>query len=136
MRRNRLFRLAGGIVLVILAVAVLIWALDIRRPLPCILYITTGLYCPTCGATRAIIHLMHGNISDALRCNMFVTIIALPTAIFYVRFVIGLILDKPRLYNLSTKGIYIIVIIAATMLMFGILRNIPTTPFVWMNPIN
>lgn len=37
----------------------------------CVLKSTVGLPCPSCGTTRSILHLLHGNISDAFLLNPF-----------------------------------------------------------------
>ena len=35
----------------------------------CIIRSVTGVPCPGCGATRSVMHLMHGDVLDALRSN-------------------------------------------------------------------
>lgn len=42
----------------------------------CIFRHITGIPCPSCGSTRSIVTLMHGNISEALLLNPFGLIIA------------------------------------------------------------
>jgi hypothetical protein len=43
-------------------------------PLPCVFKAVTGLPCPTCGATRAVVALSHGDWSSALRLNPLVVL--------------------------------------------------------------
>ncbi|HEY3056279.1 MAG TPA: DUF2752 domain-containing protein [Thermoanaerobaculia bacterium] len=37
----------------------------------CLFHALTGFECPGCGATRALYHLLHGEIAEALRFNAF-----------------------------------------------------------------
>jgi hypothetical protein len=36
---------------------------------PCVFHALTGLQCPGCGTTRALHHLLHGDLAGALRLN-------------------------------------------------------------------
>ncbi len=132
MERYRAFRLAGGIGILLLMAGVFIWALFVKIPLPCVFRLATGLYCPTCGATRAIIHLVHGSFLSAIKSNAFVTIASVPTALWLISVAIGLILDKKSLYTVSKRGLISILILIGIFLIFGIVRNMP--PFIWLNP--
>lgn len=38
---------------------------------PCVFHEITGLYCPGCGAARALHHMMNFEFATALRCNAF-----------------------------------------------------------------
>ena len=44
---------------------------------PCLIKQVTNLPCPACGSTRAVISLLHGNISEALALNPLGIVIAL-----------------------------------------------------------
>lgn len=36
---------------------------------PCLFRLATGLQCPGCGSTRALHHLLHGDVAGAFRLN-------------------------------------------------------------------
>lgn len=48
----------------------------------CPFFALTHLYCPGCGATRAIAALLHGNVAAALHFNVAVTLL-LPVLLWY-----------------------------------------------------
>jgi hypothetical protein len=48
----------------------------------CPFYALTHLYCPGCGATRALAELLHGHVSAALHFNAAVTLL-LPMLLWY-----------------------------------------------------
>jgi hypothetical protein len=48
---------------------------------PCSFHALTGFYCPGCGAARALHHLLRGELSAALRCNL-PFVLLLPVFIF------------------------------------------------------
>jgi hypothetical protein len=47
---------------------------------PCVFHEVTGLYCPGCGAARALHHLMKGELLAALRSNLLF-VLALPVLV-------------------------------------------------------
>ena len=54
----------------------------------CILKRTTGLACPSCGTTRSILHLLHGDFSSAVLLNplgilAFIGMMVIPFCILY-----------------------------------------------------
>lgn len=89
---------------------------------PCPLHALTGLYCPGCGATRALCELARGHLHAALRLNAL-AICALP-------FACALSLRRTPAYlpdwgwRLIISGIFI----------FGFLRNIPLFPLTLLAP--
>ena len=88
----------------------------------CMFYRWTGLYCPGCGATRALSSLLRGDIRASLHNNaMLVPMLSL----------IAVMLLKPEISLKRPVAIAIIAVILA----FTILRNIPYAPFTLLAPI-
>jgi len=98
----------------------------------CILYTTTGIYCPGCGSQRATHHLLNFNILGLLQQNIFYFIVLLMMGYHLVITSINLFLKK-HLYNYiyhpKTPIIFLIFLI-----LFWIVRNIPYFPFNLLAP--
>ncbi len=96
---------------------------------PCPLHAITGLFCPGCGATRALYLLVHGYPLSALRENVL-AVLSLP----FVVYELGAVLTKrfhplsPRLRPWSLWSLVAIVIL------FAVLRNLPCFPFTILAP--
>jgi hypothetical protein len=99
----------------------------------CLLYVTTGIYCPGCGATRAAYELLHGHLVTAMRDNLLL-VLALP---FFAAFGLRWLwcwrtgASLPR-FTLTPR---MIVAVVAVMLVYTILRNFHSEPFNWLAPI-
>ena len=101
----------------------------------CSFHKLTGLHCPGCGNTRATRALLHGDLGGAFRQNKLF-VIGLPFLAFwacrswlawvYPHRVKPLPFQWRQRYTLSIVGVVIV---------FGILRNIPTRPFTWLAPV-
>ena len=92
--------------------------------LTCPFYRLTGLYCPGCGSGRAVQALYHGHLIQAVRYNILLPILGLPSFVVliheYLRFIFPALKLKPVFVSQAViKGI--IVIVTA----FWILRNVP-----------
>ena len=88
----------------------------------CMFYQWTGLYCPGCGATRALSALLHGDILASLHNN----ILLIPGGALLIVLIV-----KPEV---SLKR-PVAVAIVATVIGFTILRNLPFAPFTCLAPI-
>lgn len=88
----------------------------------CMFHQMTGLYCPGCGATRALSAMLHGDLKSSLHNNLL---------LFPLLALIAVLIVKPEI---SLKR-PVAVAIVAVVLLFTILRNIPTAPFTYLAPI-
>jgi hypothetical protein len=93
---------------------------------PCVFHELTGLYCPGCGATRALHHLLNLDFAGALRCN-FLFVLALPVLIyvFALKALRTLKLWHGPELRLATTGNWLL---AALVISWAIVRNLP---FAW-----
>ena len=81
----------------------------------CMFHEVTGLYCPGCGATRALHALAHGQIVHALWCNALLVGLALAIPAW--------LLLRPRLSSrLQARLAWII---AGSFITFFVIRNLP-----------
>ena len=95
---------------------------------PCPLYAATGLYCPGCGSTRAVHHLLHGHLAAAFGYNPLM-VVSLPLLAYAVvrEFVRGLPPARP-LPPWTVWAIF------AVLVTFGIVRNLPGVAGRWAAP--
>jgi hypothetical protein len=63
----------------------------------CVFKGLTGIPCPTCGSTRSVIHLSHGDISAALFMNPLSALFMSAAVIYFLYCLITLIFCLPRL---------------------------------------
>lgn len=85
----------------------------------CYFYVWTGLYCPGCGITRAILSLLRGDFYQAFRYNPFVIGTVPVIVIAWVA-----LFKQHRLLLTKIMQSYMYLCFA-----FGILRNLPCTSF-------
>jgi hypothetical protein len=97
----------------------------------CGLYRTTGLFCPGCGSLRAMHHLLHGHLLEALRFNALL-VCSLP----FVSAAAGLWLlrkwhDQPFSLPLKPAWVWFGTII---VVVFTIARNLPFVRALGLTP--
>jgi hypothetical protein len=103
----------------------LLFAIDpttLRFGPPCMLYASTGLYCPGCGSTRALHQLSHGHLAAAIRFNPL-AVVALP--------LLALLVVRPQPRWLTARSIWMLLIVVVA---FGVLRNLPWYPWTLLAP--
>jgi hypothetical protein len=94
----------------------------------CPIHEWTGFYCPGCGTTRAIHHLLNLEFTTAFRCNpMFVVFVPFLIGWFGTRALKTLHLWRWPVFNVSIRAGYVL---AALMSVWGIVRNLPYPWFV------
>ena len=99
--------------------------------LPCPLYVSTGLYCPGCGLTRAAYALLHGQVGRAFGYNLFFPLFFGALMIgwwAWMRSALGL---RP-LQWLARLPTSVPVVAGGILLGFAVLRNL--TPFSALAP--
>jgi hypothetical protein len=101
----------------------------------CWFHTVTGWLCPGCGSLRALHALLHGRVIQALQANALLVLALLVFAGFFLS-------HKPRGLNPAlimndltrqlrpVHGWWVI----GLLLGFGLLRNLPMTPFCWLRP--
>ena len=91
---------------------------------------TTGLYCPGCGALRAVHDLLHGDLAGALARNPM-AVLAVPYLV--LAFVTWLLRRSGRPAPRSTSlPAWTLWLLLATVVAFGVLRNLPG--WSWLSP--
>jgi hypothetical protein len=92
----------------------------------CMFHAATGLYCPGCGATRALYALLHGDFLLALKDNaLFMATLAV-LAVWSGRFILRKLKNQPATFKLSPKFLWGFLAVAGV---FVVLRNSPGFSF-------
>jgi hypothetical protein len=84
----------GGVILSMLGAVRLLPVLSFAPQ--CLFRKLTGLPCPTCGATRSVVHLAHGDISLAFMMNPLAAAGILIAIFFFFYSIITLLFELPR----------------------------------------
>lgn len=99
---------------------------------PCPFHALTGLHCPGCGSLRALHQLLHGHVFTAFGLNPLM-VLTLP---FLGYAFLSYFLE--RLTGVSLPRIFIpaswIWVYLCAVLLFWVLRNIPSYPFLLLAP--
>ena len=104
-----------------------------QYPLPCIIKLLTGLYCPGCGAGRACFSILHGKFFDAF-CYNPLLVILLPFTGGYIA-ARGIDWAVTGGNHIDGKiSIKLLLAVLIIILIYGILRNIPIFPFSLLAP--
>lgn len=70
----------------------------LRQGIPCLFQVITGLYCPGCGGTRALIYLMRGQIVKSFRYHPLVPYMAAVVLIEVISYGASKLFRNPRLH--------------------------------------
>ncbi|MGY5764444.1 DUF2752 domain-containing protein [Brachybacterium sp. DNPG3] len=99
-----------------------------RQDIPlCPVYHLTGLYCPGCGATRAVHALIDGDLLLAMQNNVLIVIAAPLVVLGLLWWTVRRMLGRPALPLPSTRTMLVLVALAV---LFAVLRNIPAFWFI------
>ncbi len=94
------------------------------------LHAWTGLNCPGCGSLRAVSALTRGEMLEALRLNLLLTL-SIPGVIVLAGLRRGLRGDWAVGSWIPAWGWWVGLVL---VLGFGVLRNLPGPPFEWLRP--
>ena len=87
----------------------------------CNFYKWTGLYCPSCGDTRAVIALMNGDILLSLRQNALIVVLLLIAIALYIELFLKVVFEKRfKSPILNLKFLCIFLILFA---IYSVVRN-------------
>lgn len=103
----------------------------------CSFYRLTGLYCPTCGMTRAVHHVLHGRFGQAFSLNVLWPAIMLFLCGSLGMWFYWLVAGKnplPAANRFLRNYPAVIWLIVTPLFAFWIIRNIPIYPFTWLAP--
>ena len=89
----------------------------------CPFHTLTGLHCPGCGSTRALQSLFTGHPLQAAGLNLL-AVLVVPAVLF-------VLIRRPSTDKLRQAWI---IAFLAVVILFGILRNIPSYPFSLLAP--
>lgn len=90
----------GVIALIMLGVAR--WPPILSLAPACVFKGLTGIPCPTCGSTRALVHLSHVDIVPAFLMNPLTTLALIGAVLYFLTSLITLAFDLPRIACLLT----------------------------------
>lgn len=98
----------------------------------CSFYVATGFSCPGCGSTRALFHLTHGNVLEALRLNPGLMALITLGLTDYIRFVVSVIRGNP--FQTLFGKLKLLGALMGVMLVYGVIRNLPWSLFESLAP--
>lgn len=102
----------------------------------CPLFATTGIYCAACGVTRSIHALLHGRFLEALHDNALFVVLAplLLYATANYAFRAWRANCWPQAGD-AARSSTLSVALFVTMMVFTVVRNLPTSAVEWLRPI-
>jgi hypothetical protein len=100
---------------------------------PCPLHALTGLYCPGCGATRALHALVDGHLVTALHDNaLFVAAVPIIGFVWVAWLLRTMGRPAPKMLPLSPR---LTTAVAVVLVVFAVARNLPIAPFRALAPL-
>lgn len=99
----------------------------------CMMHSLTGIYCAGCGAGRASVALLHGDLLMAIDHNLLFVAVLPFVAYYLVKVYISYCFGKDILPFFKMNFVSGIIILAV-IVVFTVLRNIPIAPFNYLAP--
>jgi hypothetical protein len=91
----------GGIALVVLGAGGLLPILSVAPD--CVFKVLTGIPCLTCGSTRSVVHLSHGDILSAFALNPLTTLCMISAILYLIYSLMSAAFNLPRISLLLTN---------------------------------
>ena len=121
-------RILVGLGMPFCAVLLCLYVLRCGIHIPCFFHELTGLYCPGCGSGRAVTALLHGRPAEMFSYNCMLVFLGVPCVCVLVHEYLRIVFP-----SLHLKPVFIPhraeVFLAAVMIGYWILRNIPAFSF-------
>ncbi len=119
------YKIYQKILICILPVLIILSALFVLNFItfpPCLLYIVSGIHCPSCGITRAVEALLSGDILLSIRQNAILIIYIITAMLIYFELFVKIVLEKKIKFSLlNLKFLYAMLILLG---IYTISRNI------------
>lgn len=131
MKRRLIHIVICMIVAIGCGIAYMFWCRMTTLRIPCFFHELTGLYCSGCGVTRMCLALASLDFKTAFYSNRVVFIFMPVGFVLGIRLLIQYV--KTGNTKLSLRQIRLVWVILITLVVFGILRNIPL--FYFLRPI-
>jgi hypothetical protein len=124
--RIRSLRAPFGAAAVVAAAAAYLAVVDPNQPghyPTCPLYFLTGLYCPGCGALRAVHDLAHGDLAGALGMNALFVICVPVVIVGWADWALRSWQGRPA----RTRTVHpaLLWVLTAIVIAYGVVRNVP-----------
>ena len=98
---------------------------------PCFFHAITKLYCPGCGMTRWLTHLLQFEIQDAFRCNVAIFLLS-PALLYIFTYSLYSYVRYGKVHFSKVQNILLFGCLTI-LILFGIVRNLPA--FSFLQPI-
>ncbi|MEG1458231.1 MAG: DUF2752 domain-containing protein [Acetivibrio sp.] len=95
--------------------------------MPCMFHEITGFYCPGCGVSRMCLFLLQGDLYTAFRYNPLVFCLLPFLGMYIVGQIKNYILGRPS--RIRQWELVLWKVLAVTLILYGILRNLPGFSF-------
>jgi Protein of unknown function (DUF2752) len=102
-----------------------------RGFLPCAFHRVTGLWCPGCGMTRGLHHLVNGDVVAALGSNVFLPLLVVLAGYAWLSWAVGDRWPLPRVRRLTNRWWVVLGVVAVA---YGVARNLPVEPLTALAP--
>lgn len=93
----------------------------------------TGLWCPGCGLTRGFHQLFNGHLLSALHYNLFIPLVLLAVCGVWWSW-LRTSWGRPAIRWPQRLTRPLAVGLPFAVVLYGVLRNVPATPFQWLAP--